>query len=283
MNPLSALSRYLHAARRRVDQVASRFGTGSSATIPTKTRFFRNQALMTEVFGLLRTASLPAPSLFFHACSSGEEPYSAVMFNLETDQLPITVAAADYNPAAVASAQRGVYPRHVIDVSNRGLIGPQYRRYFEPHGLSYRLAPPVRSAVSTWQVLDYTDAGSGFERSAAADVVFCNSSLLYHPATVQAQVLDRLCRQAGQALVVTGADNAALETVLPQHGFAPHKRHWQAIYDGCPLRRIGADRPHTTPTTPYLSDRNRAIEHYFRYAIFLRAGSAMARAALLSD
>lgn len=283
MNPRSTLSRYLHAARRRVVQAVGRLGVGAAAPIPTKTRFFRNQPLMAEVFSLLRAAKVPAPSLFFHACSSGEEPYSFVMFNLEADQLPITVAAADYNPAAVATAQRAVYPRHVIDESNRGLIGPQYRRYFEPHGLSYWLAPAVRQAVSAWQVLDYTDETSDFEQSAAADVVFCNSSLLYHPAAVQARVLDRLCRQASQALVVTGADNAALESVLRRHGFLPHKRHWEAIYDGCPLRRIGADRPHTTPTTPYLSDRNRAIEQYFRYAIFLRDGSAMAGAAQLPD
>ena len=263
-------------------QLTAGFAKNSSTldnAIPTTTRFFRNKPLISEVFALIGAAHLPHTRLFFHACSSGEEPYSYVMHNLLDCHLPISVAAADYHPKIVDTAQRGVYPRHVIDESNAAFITANYRHNFKPQLLNYTLSSQVRQSVDRWLVIDYTDDGNDWVTCEAADMVFCNSSLLYHPLPVQALVLDRLCRQATQALIITGADNAALETVLPQHGFAPHRRNWERIYDGCPLRRISMERPYKTPTTPYLTDRDRATEQFFRYTIFLRAGSALALAA----
>jgi chemotaxis methyl-accepting protein methylase len=253
--------------------------TAPCGVIPVTTRFFRNMPLMSEVFALIEAARLPQTRLFFHACSSGEEPYSFVMHNLNGPMMSIDVAAADYDPLVVAMAQRGRYPRHVVNESNSGFIPIIHSKYFETHFLHNMLAASVRRAVDKWLVLDYTADNIDWVTHEVSDIVFCNSSLLYHPHDVQAVVLDRLCRQSKHALVITGADNTALETVLPRHGFTPHKRNWQAIYDGCPLRRISAERPYTTPTTPWLTDRDRATEQFFRYSIFLRAGSALALAA----
>lgn len=273
MSAIGRLSRGWQSLQRRLKHLTE-YGVGApSGFIPTATRFFRNMPLMSEVFTLIGAARLPHTRLFFHACSSGEEPYSFVMHNLSGPMMAIDVAAADYNPLVVAMAQRAKYPRHMADEFS------SYHNHFEPHFLYCTLTAQVRAGVAKWLLIDYAADNCDWVTREAADVVFCNSSLLYHTHDVQAKVLDRLCRQSSQALVITGADNTVLETVLCRHGFTPHKRNWQAIYDGCPLRRFSADRPYTTPTTPWLSDRDRSIEQFFRYAIFLRAGSALALAA----
>ena len=279
MSAIGRLSRSWHWAQHRFMAMKLTGAIGPYGVIPVTTRFFRNVPLMTEVFALIVASGLPRTRLFFHACSSGEEPYSFVMHNLSGPMMSIEVAAADYDPHVVATAQRGRYPRHVVNESNSGLISNTHSKHFESHFLHYTLYASVRRAVDKWLVLDYTADAIDWVTHEVADMVFCNSSLLYHPHDVQAAVLDRLCRQAKHALVITGADNTALETVLTRHGFKPHKRNWQAIYDGCPLRRISAERLYTTPTTPWLTDRDRATEQFFRYSIFLRAGGAMALAA----
>ena len=121
-------------------------------------------------------------------------------------------------------------------------------------------------------MVDYVADNCDWVTRESADIVFCNSSLFYHPRDVQAAVLDRLCRQSSQALVITGANNTVLETVLLRHGFTPDKQNWEAIYDGCPPRRCSVERSYATATTPWLSDHDRATEQFFRYSIFLRAG-----------
>ena len=70
-------------------------------------------------------------------------------------------------------------------------------------------------------------------------------------------------------LVVTGVDNAVLESVL-------------ICTSSCRIEAIGRsftmDVAFTKPTSPFLSESNRAKEYYFRYAIFLRADGRLAKA-----
>lgn len=246
--------------------------------IAPATRFFRNRPLLDEVFALLQGSGHASWRLFCHACSTGEEPYSFAMYNLLGPRLDLRITAADYNQDLLDQAMAARYDWLTIWRDNSTYLTRRERRLMRLVWLNCEMRPKVRAAIDQWLRLDYTDAANQFETRHAADIVLCNSSLLYHPVEVQAQVLDRLCRQAADILVVTGVDNVVLESVLTRHGFVPHRGHWEAIYDGCRLRRRALDGAFTTPTTPFLSDSNRAKEHYFRYAIFLRVAGRLAKA-----
>ena len=106
MSLIGLLSRSWHWANRRGMSLALNNETKSWGHIPITTRFFRNKPLMSEVFALIRMVQIPRTRLFFHACSSGEEPYSFVMHDLGVPVMEIDVVAADYVRQVLAIAQR---------------------------------------------------------------------------------------------------------------------------------------------------------------------------------
>ncbi len=270
------VSRFKSWARQKFQRLARGGVDHPVPRIAPATRFFRNRPLMDEVFDLMTASGRSRWQLFFHACSTGEEPYSFAMANLLGPRLALSIEAADYNPHLLAQARAGRYDWLTLWRDNKGFMSRRERSQFQLRWLHGQVCANVRRAIARWHLLDYTDPGCHFEVNLPADVVFCNSSLLYHPPEVQAVVLARLCRQASEMLVVTGVDNTVLETVLPAHGFVPHGRNWEAIYDGCRLRRRAQDGHYNTPTTPFLSDANRAKVHHFRYAIFVKANGVLA-------
>lgn len=246
--------------------------------IPLATRFFRNRPLIKTVFDLVQRAHLNNSSFFFHACSTGEEPYSYAMYKMENTGLSIKFQASDYNHSALDIARVGVYDEKTVDLINSGYISDKYKKYFNKVDGGYSLNQSVRLVMDDFIIVDYTKIDDDWASNHRADVVFCNSTLLYHSHQVQEFVLERLCIQASEILVLTGVENRILEKVLKKHGFIPYKENWEAVYDGCPLRRVKNDPVYRTPTTPYLSDRNKVKDHYFRYSVFYKSGGRVSHA-----
>ena len=246
--------------------------------IPLATRFFRNKILIKTFFDLLKKSGLNAPALYFHACSTGEEPYSFAIYNRECIGLSISCRASDYNQNALNLARAGWYSNNTIEEVNRNFIDNNFKKYFQKLESGYVVDPVVRSLILGFDFLDYVCMDNDWVLSNRADAVFCNSSLLYHDHATQEIVLEKLCAQAREILVVTGVENSILEKVLKKHGFNPYVVNWEEIYDGCALRRVSVDPVYRTPTTPYLSDANKKKNHYFKYSIFLRIGGAVSNA-----
>jgi chemotaxis protein methyltransferase CheR len=81
------------------------------------------------------------------ACAAGQEPYSLAMAIEE--QLPgclplVRILATDLSAAILARAREGAYNQ--VEV-NRGLPAPLLLRYFEQHGLQWRVVPRIAAAV----------------------------------------------------------------------------------------------------------------------------------------
>lgn len=108
-------------------------------------------------------------------CSSGEEPYSAVITALDAGLPPerILVDAVDISHIALGKARRGVYGRNSFRNSPPGLK----ERYFSQatHGL--QLDETVRRIVHFSQANlladDFTNGRTGY------DVIFCRNLLIY--------------------------------------------------------------------------------------------------------
>jgi chemotaxis methyl-accepting protein methylase len=134
----------------------------------------------------------------------------------------------------------------------------------------YKIKDTIKADIKDIMECDYTKMDKQFISKYNSDIVFCNNSLLYHSPEVQEKVLEKLCLQAKKILIISGAGHKPLELILRKNGFRPYKENWKEIYEGWKLRRCKYDKVYPTPTTPYLSDRDRDIEQFFRYSIFIK-------------
>lgn len=108
-------------------------------------------------------------------CSSGEEPYSAVMTALDAGLPPerILVDAADISQVALTKARRGLYGRNSFRNAPPGL----QERYFSPSPHGWLLHETVRQSVAFSQAnllaADFAVGRGGY------DVIFCRNLLIY--------------------------------------------------------------------------------------------------------
>lgn len=121
-------------------------------------------------------------------CSSGEEPYSAVMTALDAGLPPerILVDAADISQVALAKARRGLYGRNSFRNAPPGL----QERYFSPSQHGWLLHEAVRQSVAFSQANllagDFTVGRGGY------DVIFCRNLLIYFDEQNRERALDVL-------------------------------------------------------------------------------------------
>jgi chemotaxis methyl-accepting protein methylase len=236
--------------------------------IPTATRFFRNIPLIETVNFWLNSHQISNPTLYFHACSTGEEPYSFAMYALENRISQPKIYCSDFNSNALQIAKKAIYNQEAIEVKNHGYIANNYKKYFTFINNEYHLKDKVKDMIFNFSEVDYTKIDNEWVIKNQSDVVFCNSSLLYQPHNMQERALEALARQAKHLLVLSGVENNILTKVLTKYNYVPYELNWERIYDGCKLRRVKHDPLFRTPTTPYLSDKNKFKEHFFKYSIF---------------
>jgi PAS domain S-box-containing protein len=187
------------------------------------------------------TAEPPVWRLWVCGCSSGEEAYSwAMVFREACDGLApvphLQIFATDLDPAAIAHARAGVYPRSI----ESGLSHERLSRFFTPEGSSsWRVHPTLRGMVTfaTHNVLSDPPFGR-------LDFLSCRNLLIYLQPQAQQQVLGRLqrCMQTGAWLML--GQSEALGEASAQ--FAPliDEAPWLNLFR---LREPAAraDAPHT--------------------------------------
>lgn len=199
------------------------------ALIVPETWFFRDrEAFLTMGRELCESASAavrPLRILSF-PCSTGEEPYSAVMTLLDAGMAPesISVDAVDISERSLAHARDGLYRSN----SFRGSQLAFRDRYFERTDAGYRISPTIRQRVTfrRGNLLRALEATS----PAAYDVVFCRNVLIYFERAAQQaamEALSGLLKPAGLLFVgpsETGLFlNGAFESVRAPLSFAFRK------------------------------------------------------------
>jgi chemotaxis protein methyltransferase CheR len=198
--------------RRRMDDLGVKSGyeyycivstpNGKSRELPTlldslmicETSFFRNK----PQFDLLREVVLPTLvvrkvkagtrllRVWSAGCSTGQEPYSAVMTLLDSlpdlDSWTIRVFASDLSFTALERAQSGLYRADQL----KGVDPNCIARYFRQENGDYVMGEAVRNRV----LFDYHNLkhDNGLR---GLDIVFCRNVLIYFDAEEQRKLVNR--------------------------------------------------------------------------------------------
>lgn len=198
--------------RRRMDELGIKSGyeyyciitapNGKSQELPTlldslmicETSFFRNQ----PQFDLLREVVLPdlvakkvkagtrLLRVWSAGCSTGQEPYSAVMTLLDSlpdlDSWTIRVFASDLSFTALERAQCGLYRADQL----KGVDPQCVARYFRQENGHYVMSEGVRKRV----IFDYHNLkhDNGLR---GLDIVFCRNVMIYFDAEGQRKLVNR--------------------------------------------------------------------------------------------
>ncbi len=171
-------------------------------------------------------------------CSSGEEPYSAVMALLDAGLLPerIYVEGIDISNVALAKAQQGLYGKN----SFRGVSPCLQERHFTntPHG--WLLNEPIRKLVNFAQG-NLLNSDFALARG-SYDVILCRNLLIYFDDKNREQALlalDRMLLPQG-ILFVGHAESAPVldkffAPIFSSQAFAYRKKNTCPARENSPL------------------------------------------------
>lgn len=174
-------------------------------TVVPETWFFRNREAFRYMGEFARREWLPGSGddmfrILSVPCSTGEEPYSAVMTLVDAGIPPerIAVDAVDISAESLHRAQEGLYGPSAF----RGRNTAYRDRHFTAEGAMHRICPSLRQRVRFLQ-------GNLMDHALLADappytVVFCRNLLIYFnpPARRRAvRAIDRLLAPEGLLFV----------------------------------------------------------------------------------
>jgi len=206
------------AGQRERERLTVRSTTGESY-------FFRDPGQ----FDLIATVLLPqliarradarSLRLWSAGCAAGEEAYSLAML---VDELAprlagwnVLILGTDINGEALDRARLGVYG----DWSFRALNPPRKRRYFQPVGDQWRIAPQLRDRVSFRRVDlvrdRFPDPGAGLHQF---DLILCRNVFIYLDAHAIGHVTGKLAAAlAEDGCLVTGHNELFGHDTAPLH------------------------------------------------------------------
>ena len=181
----------------------------SSLTVG-ETYFFRDRACMDALKQQILPALIEArrSAGFFRlrcwsaGCATGAEPYSlAILLNQLLPDHPkwaLTILATDINPAALESAQLGVYSDWALRETPQGIRDCYFRRRGKD---TFELDPAIRQMVTFAPLNLAKDSFPALmTNTGAMDLIICRNVLMYFTSTVQRATVARL----QEALVTEG-------------------------------------------------------------------------------
>lgn len=157
------------------------------------TSFFREEQHFKFLTGpaleVLKTA--PAPMVWSAACSSGEEPYSILMW-LNEYAGPTggraRVLASDISTRMLATAQKGEYPSERVETIPK----PFQAKYFSATPGGFTVRPEVRSRVE-FRRLNLVEPMTAMTQK--FPVIFCRNVMIYFDAKTQERLIGQLAER----------------------------------------------------------------------------------------
>ena len=170
---------------RRLRQLAGEHELRSLLPLVTvgKTEFFRDarqfqaleKVILPELLSFARTEGRPL-RIWSAGCATGEEPYSVAMLCHELGAKPreFDIWATDLNPAAVETAQRGLFPvRRMI-----GLTEERIGRWFTLQGDGYEVTPQLRASVR-FEGMNLAAPVFHAVAGGSLDLILCRNVIIY--------------------------------------------------------------------------------------------------------
>jgi chemotaxis protein methyltransferase CheR len=161
-----------------------------------ETCFFRNQPqldalrkiVLPNILQIKSDLPLRRLRIWSAGCSTGEEPYTLRMLQLEeaTSQLKdwsVEILATDLNERSLAHAKAGIYGNY----STRNLTPACRQKFFIPQGDQLQVNPAARANVSFDRLNLSDDVRMTFMTS--MDVIFCCNVLIYFDLASKRRVI----------------------------------------------------------------------------------------------
>lgn len=170
---------------RRLRQLAGEHELRSLLPLVTvgKTEFFRDarqfqaleKVILPELLAQARAEARPL-RIWSAGCATGEEPYSVAMLCYELGAQPaeLDVWATDLNPAAVETAEEGVFPvRRMV-----GLTEERIGRWFTLAGKGYEVVPELKRSVR-FEGMNLAAPVFHAVASGSIDLILCRNVIIY--------------------------------------------------------------------------------------------------------
>jgi chemotaxis protein methyltransferase CheR len=161
-----------------------------------ETCFFRNQPqldalrriVLPNILQIKSKNPLPRLRIWSAGCSTGEEPYTLRMLQLEDAAGPlkgwsVEILATDLNERSLAHANAAVYGSY----STRNLTSAFRQKYFVPQGDQLQVNQAVRSDIGFSRLNLSDDARMTFMKG--MDVIFCCNVLIYFDLASKRRVI----------------------------------------------------------------------------------------------
>jgi chemotaxis protein methyltransferase CheR len=226
----ASIAELVDSARRGLSGAENRI---IEALATHETYFFRDvhpfEALKKEVIPKLMAARESARQLtiWCAACSSGQEPYSIALLLREhfsvLETWKIRIVATDMSEQILAKAREGVFSQMEV---NRGLPAAYLPKYFERHGLNWRLRQDIRAMVE-FRPLNLIDS---WFLAPAPDLVTLRNVLIYFDLAMKRQILDRVRQQiAPDGALFLGAAETTLNVAEGWERMANDKQTYYRV------------------------------------------------------
>jgi chemotaxis protein methyltransferase CheR len=165
------------------------------AMLTSETLFFRDHV----PFETLRKTVLPELiqkrraerrlNIWSAACATGQEPYSVAIILKEhfghLKDWDISILATDVSRDVLQRAREGVYDQVEI---NRGLPATLLLKYFEQHGMTWRLSEGVRNMVKFQEL----NLARPWPRLPRMDIILLRNVMIYFEPDTKIDILDRV-------------------------------------------------------------------------------------------
>jgi chemotaxis protein methyltransferase CheR len=161
-----------------------------------ETCFFRNQPqldalrkiVLPNILQIKSKLPLRRLRIWSAGCSTGEEPYTLRMLQLEEGDSPLKdwsleILATDLNERSLAHAKAAVYGSY----STRNVTPIHRQKYFVPSGNQVQVNPLARANISFSRLNLSDDARMTFMKS--MDIIFCCNVLIYFDLASKRRVI----------------------------------------------------------------------------------------------
>lgn len=205
MDSFSQYYHYINSAEG--EEEISNFINAISTNV---TSFFRSphhwQYLKENLSNLFLSKTQKKIRIWSAACSSGEEPYSIMIFLRENlrdfDSWDIKILATDISHKALAKAIKGEYREKDVESMPKAVIHRNFTQRKTPMGIMYDIDPELKSKITFRTFNLVNDSFAIFKNR--FDIVFCRNVMIYFDSDTRKHLISRFHKviEKGDLLII---------------------------------------------------------------------------------